>query len=133
MIHSQHSIVDVTLQLLRPRLNIGGGFYPSGLRPLNSQAEDCVVGFLSGNADQLQEGYVVANIYVPMLYGTDGNRYHNSDRCLALEQWLSQFPDLVNPVAEVRYALFGMVRTLAEPPQNQSVVTAQYRFKHLTI
>lgn len=132
MTHSQQTIVDLTLQLLRPLQPVRGGYYASGLRPLNSTSEDLVVGFLSGNADQVQEGYIVINIYTPMLYGTDGVRYHNHDRCLALEQQLTALPDLLNPKAPVRYTLFGMARTIEEPTLHQSVVTAQYRFKHLT-
>lgn len=132
MTHSQQTIIDYTLEQLRPFLAICGDFYPSNQRPLNSTKEDCVVGFLSGNADQVQEGYVVVNIYVPMLFGTDGVYYHDRRRCTLLEQMLSSLPDSLNPQGDVRYTLFGMAHTMTETTNQQSVVSAQYRFKFLT-
>ncbi|MCM1079700.1 MAG: hypothetical protein NC344_10185 [Bacteroidales bacterium] len=45
--------------------SIGGGVYRKGMRPKDSDKEDCVVAFLSGMEGQLQSGEVYVHIYVP--------------------------------------------------------------------
>ena len=52
---------------------IDGGVYHAGTRPRDSRAEDAVVIFTGGVPDQIDEGVVTLNIYVPdvLPYGED--------------------------------------------------------------
>lgn len=44
---------------------VNGGVYYDGMRPRDSKKEDIIVIFTTGFTDQIQEGTVTVNIYVP--------------------------------------------------------------------
>ena len=43
---------------------INGQTYRNGVRPLNSQKEDCVISFLTGLDGQYQTGVININIFI---------------------------------------------------------------------
>jgi hypothetical protein len=56
------------------------------MRPLDSQKEDCIVQFLSGQNGQLQEGVLNMNIFVPkILIGSNTNKVEDLKRVEELE------------------------------------------------
>ncbi|MCQ2383573.1 MAG: hypothetical protein MJZ96_01650 [Paludibacteraceae bacterium] len=133
MIHTQQTIEEITIQLLQgSTLAIEGGFYHFGERPLNSQDEDCVVGLLAGTSEQIQEGYLNVHIYVPRLYGSDGVRYADRERCEALEQAVANISTELNTGGSVYYSTFGIVKTLIDDVTKETFVSAQLKFKFLT-
>lgn len=133
MIQTQNTIEEITLQLLQgSTLAIGGGFYHFGERPLNSKNEDCVVGLLSGTSDQIQEGYLNVHVYVPRLYGSDGIRYADRERCEAIEQALANISAELNTGGSVYYSPFGIIKTLTDDVTKETFVSAQLKFKFLT-
>lgn len=133
MIHTQQTIEEITLQLLQgSTLSIEGDFYHAGERPLNSQNEDCVVGLLTGTSEQIQEGYLNIHVFVPRLYGSDGVRYADRERCEEIEQILSSISAELNAGGSVYYSLFGFIKTLTDETTNETFVSAQLKFKFLT-
>lgn len=110
---------------------IGGGFYKRDTRPFDSNNEDCVVALITGTADQIQEGAVVVNIYVPDIKAKNGQFYKNTARCKTLEQSLVGLPELLNIGNEVRFEKSGMIMTIEEPNINQHFVSLKMRFKNL--
>lgn len=65
---------------------INGKVYRRGMRPLDSQKEDCIVQFLSGRNGQLQEGVLNMNIFVPkILIGSSTNKVEDLKRVEELE------------------------------------------------
>jgi len=65
---------------------INGKVYRRGMRPLDSQKEDCIVQFLSGQNGQLQEGVLNMNIFVPkILIGSNTNKVEDLKRVEELE------------------------------------------------
>ena len=66
---------------------IGGKVYRRGMRPMNSQAEDAVVTFLSGEEGQEQTGVVVLNVFIPKtLFGSGTNKVENLPRVEEIER-----------------------------------------------
>lgn len=135
MIHTQHTIEEITLDLLQGSLSvIRGGFYHTGERPLNSTAEDCVVGLLTGNGEQVQEGYINVHIYVPQVYTpADGMKHVDKARCQQREQELANITTSLNAGGDVYYSLSAMPKTMTDTTTGETFVSAQYRFKFLTI
>lgn len=80
---------------------ISGTVYRGGMRPMNSQAEDAVVTFLSGEDGQEQTGVVVVNIFVPkILFGKDTNKVKDITRIENLERIIV---DLFTDYADQEY------------------------------
>lgn len=67
---------------------INGQTYRLGVRPLNSQKEDCVIAFLTGLDGEYQSGMFNINIFVPMIKNNDNQYRKNFVRCEAIEQAL---------------------------------------------
>jgi hypothetical protein len=67
MIRTAKEIQGDIISLLRDSAlasSVSGAIYRKGYRPLNSQAEDIVVGFVTGITGDIAEGVVVVNVYV---------------------------------------------------------------------
>lgn len=66
---------------------VSGGIYRNGYRPLNSQAEDITVGFVTGLTGEIEEGIVVINVYVADIdaFG-NGTMVENGERTAEIER-----------------------------------------------
>lgn len=133
MTHSSITIEDYVFNIISQMdLGIRGKFYHKGERPNSSTKEDCTIGFLTATAEQIQQGSVVVNIFVPTLYGSDGVKYIDRDRCSQFEQTLSALPSQLNRQGDVRFSLGGAVTTAMEEVTKQVFVSAKLNFKVLT-
>ena len=85
---------------------INGQTYRSGVRPLNSQKEDCVISFLTGLDGQYQTGVININIFVPTVKNNDNYK-------LQLHQMIQTFEDtdikqfFINAKVKFRYNTFN--------------------------
>ena len=112
-------------------LPITGKFYKRGTRPMGSKKEDCVVGFISGNSNQIQEGECVVNIYVNDIMARDGQYYKDFSRCVELEALMVAIPGELNTLGNIRFEKSDIVRTFEERDLNQHYVSLKLKYKHL--
>ena len=103
-------------------------------RPRDSKMEDIIVIFTTGNAEQIQEGTITLNVYVPDVdRANDGVLVENSRRCEELEvaanEWVKS---LTAERSNYKFALQQVVYTEAEPKINQHFVVVKLKFKILT-
>lgn len=137
MIYTGNEIVNLVYGLLNSEYSqlkgfIGGLLYKRGTRPANSTAEDAVIGFLSGTAEQVQQGFIVLNVYVPNIKTKGGYAMCNISRCQAVEALLTTIPDWLTQRCDVRFETSDMICTIEEPELGQHFVSLKMRFKVLS-
>lgn len=136
MIYTQNDIVSYLYTNLKDsdlvKKVIGGKLYKRGTRKPDSQAEDAVIGFIAGTADQVQQGDVVLNVYVQDLKTKDGFFYCDITRCATIEKELVAIPDMLTAKGDIKFETNGMICTLEEPEIKQHFVSLKMRFKVLT-
>lgn len=104
--------------------SINGKVYPAGQRPRDSNKEDAVVIFTSGQPDQIQTGVVTINIYVPDkdFYG-NGQLLEDGNRTMELEvkaqQWVRS---LTCSKSNYKFKLRETITTDNEPQIHQHFV-----------
>ncbi len=111
---------------------ISGEVYRNGLRPRDSQKEDAIVIFTTGTPDEIQEGVVTVNIYVPDIDPYDnGVTVEDSERTEELEQladaWVNS---LTADKSCYKFRLMQTIYTEDEAAINQHfvVIKLQYRY-----
>lgn len=111
---------------------ISGEVYRNGLRPRDSQKEDAIVIFTTGTPDEIQEGVVTVNIYVPDIDPYDnGVTVEDSERTEELEQladaWVNS---LTADKSCYTFRLMQTIYTEDEAAINQHfvVIKLQYRY-----
>ena len=65
---------------------VSGQIYRKGYRPLNSKAEDIIVGFVTGMSGEIEEGVVVVNIHVADIPFGNGLVVENGARTAEIER-----------------------------------------------
>ena len=110
---------------------LSGGLYRQGLRPRNSKLEDCIVIFTTADAEQVQEGVVTLNVYVPDIYPYDnGTPVEDVARCEAVEADLQSWVNAQTAgVSDYLFRLKGAVHTQRDDEIHQSFVVARITFK----
>ena len=112
---------------------INGQTYRNGVRPLNSQKEDCVISFLTGLDGQYQTGVININIFVPMVKNNDNQYRKDFVRCDAIEQAL--MPIIENAKTDLRnyrLQLHQMIQTFEETDIKQFFINAKVKFRYNT-
>lgn len=112
---------------------INGQTYRSGVRPLNSQKEDCVISFLTGLDGQYQTGVFNINIFVPMVKNNDNQYMKDFVRCEAIEQAL--MPIIEESEADLRnyrLQLHQMIQTFEDTDIKQFFINAKVKFRYNT-
>ncbi|WP_298824491.1 hypothetical protein [uncultured Capnocytophaga sp.] len=112
---------------------INGQTYRNGVRPLNSQKEDCVISFLTGLDGQYQTGVVNINIFVPMVKNNDNQYMKDFVRCDTIEQAL--MPIIENAktaLRNYRLELHQMIQTFEERDIKQFFINAKIKFRYNT-
>lgn len=102
-------------------------------RPRDSKKEDIIVIFTTGTAEQIEEGTVTINIYVPdvSVYG-DGTLMEDGSRTLELERLAAQWVDsLQDCKTDYRFTLQQTIWTEREPSLNQHFVVVKLAYQHL--
>ena len=112
---------------------INGQTYRSGVRPLNSQKEDCVISFLTGLDGQYQTGVININIFVPMVKNNDNQYRKNFVRCDAIEQALMPIIEYAETdLRNYRLQLHQMIQTFEETDIKQFFINAKIKFRYNT-
>lgn len=111
---------------------ISGKVYRNGLRPRDSQKEDAIVIFTTGTPDEIQEGVVTVNIYVPDIDPYDnGVTVEDSERTEELEQLADEWVNsLTADKSCYKFRLMQTIYTEDEAAINQHfvVIKLQYRY-----
>lgn len=112
---------------------IGGNIYRQGTRPRDSKAEDMVVIFTTGDANQFQEGVVTLNIYVPdMPIAENGVNVVDSARCETLEELALEFVKSLKAYrSDYLFRLGDTIHTQRDLDIDQSFVVVKIRFRHI--
>ena len=113
---------------------IDGGVYHAGTRPRDSRAEDAVVIFTGGVPDQIDEGVVTLNVYVPDVipYGEDnGVQVEDLQRVEEIEELARAF---VRSLSARRWCNPYRIRqprhSVAEPSINQHFVVVKLAYRY---
>lgn len=112
---------------------INGQTYRNGVRPLNSQKEDCVISFLTGLDGQYQTGVININIFAPLVKNNDNQYRKDFVRCDAIEQAL--MPIIENAKTDLRnyrLQLHQMIQTFEETDIKQFFINAKIKFRYNT-
>lgn len=113
---------------------INGKVYVKGNRPRDSKAEDAVVSFVTGLPEQIQEGSVNINIYVPDIdreengvLQEDGDRVQEIE--IAAQAWVDT---LIGGKSEYKIKLQQTIHSQEDTPTNEHFVVINLRYKLLT-
>ncbi|WP_314150808.1 hypothetical protein [Capnocytophaga granulosa] len=112
---------------------INGQTYRNGVRPLNSQKEDCVISFLTGLDGQYQTGVININIFVHLVKNNDNQYRKDFVRCDTIEQAL--MPIIENAETDLRnyrLQLHQMIQTFEETDIKQFFINAKIKFRYNT-
>ena len=112
---------------------IDGSVYQDGCRPYNSiGSEDAVLTVSTLSADQVQEGVIALNIFVPNINNATGLYVPNRARLLALSQRMGDIVDALQskmPEAEIRP--YTATQTMANDNGREYIVNQLIRIKLL--
>nr|DAX66253.1 MAG TPA: hypothetical protein [Caudoviricetes sp.] len=112
---------------------INGQTYRNGVRPLNSQKEDCVISFLTGLDGQYQTGVININIFVPLVKNNDNQYRKDFVRCDTIEQALMPIIENVETdLRNYRLQLHQMIQTFEETDIKQFFINAKIKFRYNT-
>lgn len=112
---------------------INGQTYRNGVRPLNSQKEDCVISFLTGLDGQYQTGVININIFVPLVKNNDNQYRKDFIRCDAIEQALMPIiEEAETNLRNYRLQLHQMIQTFEETDIKQFFINAKIKFRYNT-
>ena len=112
---------------------INGQTYRNGVRPLNSQKEDCVISFLTGLDGQYQTGVININIFVPLVKNNDNQYRKDFVRCDAIEQALMPIiEEAETDLRNYRLQLHQIIQTFEETDINQFFINAKVKFRYNT-
>jgi len=112
---------------------INGQTYRNGVRPLNSQKEDCVIAFLTGLDGEYQSGMFNINIFVPMIKNNDNQYRKNFVRCDAIEQALMPIiEDSKTALKNYKLQLHQMIQTFEDTDIKQFFINAKIKFRYNT-
>lgn len=113
---------------------ISGTVYKFGMRPKDAKTEDAIVKFVTGIGEQIQEGVIVVNIYVPDFDAfDDGVMRKDITRCTELEvaadKWVKS---LTVGKSNYKFKLAQTIYTEEEPELNQHFVSVRLKFNLTT-
>ena len=112
---------------------INGQTYRSGVRPLNSQKEDCVISFLTGLDGQYQTGVININIFVPAVKNNDNQYRKNFVRCDVIERALMPIiEEAKTSLRNYRLTLHQLIQTFEETDIKQFFINAKVKFRYNT-
>lgn len=109
---------------------VNGDIYRPGTRPRSSKAEDIVVNFTTGDAEQFQGGVATINIFVPHIpTNQNGVLVPNSGRCEEVEDLAKEFvKSLTARVSNYKFKLRNAIHTNESDEINQSFVVIRLGF-----
>lgn len=109
---------------------INGSVYRQGMRPRASRREDAVVVFTAGTADQVQDGVVTVNIYVPDIDPRDdGALVENTRRTEELEGLAQEWVEGLKAPGYL-FRLADVIHTTWEQSISQHFVVVRIRWRY---
>lgn len=110
---------------------INGGIYRNGYRPRDSRKEDAVIIFTTSTADEVQEGVVTINIFIPDIDSDDNGTWIENGRRteqieIAAQKW---FESLSTVKSNYLFSLKQAITTDEMPEINQHFVVVRLGFK----
>ena len=111
--------------------SVSGKIYRKGYRPLNSQAEDITVGFVTGVAGEIQEGVVVINVYVADIDAIgNGTMVENGARTTEIERLADDWvQSLTASRSDYLFELSQTIYTEAEREVHQHFVSIRLNYR----
>ena len=130
-------IQDHVWRLLRGSALAGelsGGVYKAGFRPRDSRKEDAIVKYTTGISDQIQEGIVTINIYVPDIDPyNDGVMAEDGSRTAQIERMAQDWVDqIATEVSDYDISLSEPIYTEDEPNIGQHFIVVRLNYRLLT-
>lgn len=110
---------------------INGGIYRDGYRPRDSKKEDAIVIFTAGTADEVQEGVVTINIFVPDIDSDDDGTWIKNGRRTEQIEILAQewFESLSTVDSNYLFSLNQAITTDEIPEIHQHFVVVRLGFR----
>ena len=109
---------------------VNGQTYRDGFRPENSELEDIIVIYSTGNAEIVQKGVVIVNIYVPDI-NLRGKKVANKARLKAIEVLAGEFIEK-HYSGQYLLELSDIVQSFKEEDINQHFVSIRIKYTLLT-
>ncbi len=111
---------------------ISGEVYRNGLRPRDSQKEDAVVTFTTGTPDEVQEGVVTINIFVPDTDPYDnGVMVEDTERTEELESLADEWVKSLSAAKSCyKFRLLQTIYTEEEAAINQHFVVIKLHYRY---
>ena len=111
--------------------SVSGKIYRKGYRPLNSQAEDITVGFVTGVVGEIQEGVVVINVYVADIDAIgNGTMVENGARTTEIERLADDWvQSLTASRSDYLFELSQTIYTEAEREVRQHFVSIRLNYR----
>lgn len=111
--------------------SVSGKIYRKGYRPLNSQAEDITVGFVTGVTGEIQEGVVVINVYVADIDAIgNGTMVENGARTTEIERLADDWvQSLTASRSDYLFELSQTIYTEAEREVHQHFVSIRLNYR----
>lgn len=130
-------IQDDVWRLLRDSIladELSGGMYKAGYRPRDSRKEDAIVKYTTGISDQIQEGIVTINIFVPDIDPyNDGVMVEDGNRTTQIERMAQDWVDqIATEVSDYDISLSEPIYTEDEPDIDQHFVVVRLNYRLLT-
>lgn len=136
MTKTQHQMMcDVRKWLRESTLadEITGKVYYESLRPRDSKAEDAVVIFTDGDANEVQEGTITINVFFPDVDPwSNGVFVEDYERAERLEELAQEWVDSLtcDKTDGYLFRLATAIHTTPEPDTNEHFVVIRLSFKH---
>lgn len=133
---THHQITRTVRRLLRESKladEITGEVYYDGSRPRDSKAEDAVVIFTDGDAQEVQEGTITVNVFFPDIDPwSDGVFVEDGERAETLEALAQEWADSItcDKTEGYLFRLAAAIHTTPEPDTKEHFVVIRLAFKH---
>lgn len=105
-----------------------GSIYRDEMRPANAKTEDLVLKMIAGTDEQIQEGIIVCNIYVPDVLQKGGKPVKDFDRIGKLQ---AKALELIGCTSEYKIRTDGSPVTIAVDGIAQHMINLRLRFERI--
>lgn len=102
------------------------------LRPANRVNEDIVLNFVSGDAEQIQEGVANVNVFVPDIDAGLGIPVCNTTRCRELEAVAAEWAESLRESDGYYFELDEIIETLRYEDNKQHLLNIRLKFNFVT-
>ena len=110
---------------------VNGDVYLDGYRPRSSKAEDIIVAFTTGNAEQIQQGVVTVNVFVQDIAPyKNGVKVENGQRTMEIEQLASAWFGSLTAQLDYKLSLNDIIGTYADEQTSSHFVSIPIYYEY---